>query len=57
MKIGRLKAVGFKLVKCQEILKFFVQIWEVGVGTNVIEARAKKMVGDQDSKVPTESHG
>ena len=49
-KLGTLKAVGKKLVVCQELLQFFKELGRAGVGTRSLESKAAKIVGERNSK-------
>ena len=49
-KFSWLEAAGLRLVVCQELTKFFHDLEVEGVGTGVIEAKARKMVGEKDCK-------
>ena len=50
VKIGILDVVGKKLTTCQELRRFFGDLREGGVGTRVIESKARKMVEEKVAK-------
>ena len=49
-KFGNLDAWSEKLVRSQEVLIFFKELREAGVGTGTIEGRMRKMVLEQKSR-------
>ena len=50
VKIGRLEAVGKRLVVCQELGLFFKELEREGVGTRCIESKARKLTEEQSCK-------